>query len=298
MSCASVNRASGTRQLPTPADGWRPIRRLAVADLADCIELTLDRGWLAEELKWRLMLTISEVYGVDDPAGGLAGAVGLTRYGDDLAAVGMLLVATACSRQGLGRRLMRHVLDQAAGAVVCLYATAMGLPLYQQLGFQTVEVATRYTGLVAPGAAAASPRPAGLRAVQAADISSVLAADAAAFGAPRAALLAELAGAADVFLACGDPAAAYGAVWGGDDLKVIGPVVASEAATVPGLLDALVAGRPGPVRIDVSSRHPQVASWARARGLASGVSAALMTYGGPLPGDRSRLYAPANVALG
>jgi len=79
---------------------------------------------------------------------------------------------------------------------------------------------------------------------------------------------------------------------------VIGPVVAGAEGVLPGLLDSLVAGRPGPVRIDVSSRHAELARWAEARGLTTDRQTAVMAYGGELPGERSWLFAPANVALG
>ena len=71
-----------------------PVRRLGPADLPACIALAADRGWPPEENKWGLMFAVSEAYGVDDPAGGLAGTVVLTRHGTGLAAVGMMMVAS------------------------------------------------------------------------------------------------------------------------------------------------------------------------------------------------------------
>ena len=106
-----------------------PIRRLGQADLPGCLALAADRQWAAEERKWSLLLRIGEVYGVDDPAGGLAGTVVLTRYGHRLAAVGMMLVASRHGRRGLGQALMTHAVRAAAGATVFLYATAQGRPL-------------------------------------------------------------------------------------------------------------------------------------------------------------------------
>ena len=82
-----------------------PVRRLTPADLPAIVELAADRDWPPEENKWRLMFAVSEPFGVDDPAGGLAGAVVLTRYGASLAAIGMMLVAARHGRKGLGSRL-------------------------------------------------------------------------------------------------------------------------------------------------------------------------------------------------
>jgi hypothetical protein len=86
-----------------PAAAGLPIRRLSAADLAACVELAADRGWPPERNKWRLLFAVSEAYGIDDPAGGLAAMVVLTRYGRQLAAVGTMVVASRFGRRGLGR---------------------------------------------------------------------------------------------------------------------------------------------------------------------------------------------------
>ena len=144
-----------------------PVRRLNAADLPACLVLAADRNWTREKHKWQLLFEVSDVYGLDDPAGGgLAGAVVLTRYGPDLAAIGMMLVAARYGRRGLGSRLMIHALEQAAGAVVYLTATEFGRPLYQKLGFRAVDVSVTHRGLLragltAAGTAAAGPAAAG-----------------------------------------------------------------------------------------------------------------------------------------
>src|SRR5579871_4928356 len=92
-----------------------PVRRLGPADLRRCTALAVDRGWSPEKPKWSMLLAASEVFGLDAPDGkGLAGAVVLTRWGTDLASVGMMLVAARYGRRGLGRMLMEHLL-RAAG---------------------------------------------------------------------------------------------------------------------------------------------------------------------------------------
>ncbi len=129
-----------------------PIRRLTPDDRERCIALAVDRGWSPESAKWTLLLAASEVFGVDAPDGrGLAGSVTLTRWGPDLAAVGMMLVAARYGRRGLGRALMEHLL-RAAGpdATVTLFATDMGRPLYEQLGFRPVRRNVSFVGRFRP----------------------------------------------------------------------------------------------------------------------------------------------------
>ena len=102
---------------------FSPIRRLGTGDLRHCVALSIDRGWLPERSKWALLLAETEAFGVDAPDGGLAGCVVLARYGPDLASVGMMLVAARYGRRGLGRALMEHLLAEAGGATVTLFAT-------------------------------------------------------------------------------------------------------------------------------------------------------------------------------
>ena len=207
------------------------VRRLTEADLPAITELAADRGWPPELSKWRLMLAVSEAFGVDDPAGGLAGVVVLTRYGAGLAAIGMMLVATRHGRKGLGGQLLRHALDLAGDAVVYLTATSYGRPLYERLGFAAIDTSVTFRGRLpasprlpsgepagaAPGQAApGQPAPGqpgqaapvgsggpvrGLpRRIEAADLVAVQAVDALVFGADRGRVLRELLDFADEFM--------------------------------------------------------------------------------------------------
>src|SRR5579862_2509994 len=138
--------------------GFPPIRRLGPADLKRCVALSLDRGWSPERAKWSLLLAACEVFGVDAPDGrGLAGAVVLTRWAPDYASVGMMLVAARYQRRGLGKALMEHLLAAAGdGAMVTLFATDMGRPLYEKLGFKPVRRNTCFVGRFKPGAGRAA----------------------------------------------------------------------------------------------------------------------------------------------
>jgi GNAT superfamily N-acetyltransferase len=278
-----------------------PIRRLSAADLGACVELAADRGWPPEQNKWRLLFAVGEAYGIDDPAGGLAAMVVLTRYGRQLAAVGTMVVASRFGRRGLGRRLTSYLLEQAGPAVVYLAAntSSYGRPLFQSLGFQSIDTVTRHAGRFAPRPHAALPG--SLRPASMSDREPMAALDQKVFGADRRQLLTQLFGFAERVLVAEDGRGAltgFAAAWRNEDDLVIGPLVAADLAVARTLITAVAAEENGPVRVDIRGGHLELANWAAARGLVPCGSATLMAHGGNLPGERDKLFAPASGATG
>jgi GNAT superfamily N-acetyltransferase len=278
-----------------------PIRRLGLADLAACVELAADRGWPPEQSKLRLLFAVGEAYGIDDPAGGLAAMVVLTRYGRRLAAVGTMLVASRFGHRGLGRRLMTYLLEQAGPAVVYLGAnsSSYGRPLYQSLGFQSIDTVTRHAGRFAPrphAALAGSLRPASTS-----DREPMAALDRKVFGADRSHVLDELFGLAERVLVAEDgrgALAGFAAAWRNEGDLVVGPLVAADLAVARMLVTAVAAEENGSVRVDIRGCHFELANWASERGLVPCGSATLMVHGGNLPGERDKLFAAVSGPTG
>ena len=213
-----------------------PVRRLIAADLPQCSALAVDRDWEPTPDRWRLLYELGEMYGVDDPDGGLAGAVALIRYGPGLASIGKMLVARRHGRQGLGGRLMRHAMDQAGDTVICLLATEYGRPLYERLGFRAIDRSVRYIGsLTASQPDPAKAGQAAPREVSAADLPGIAELDRRSFGADRGALLTALPRLADQFVVSdlvvsdGPAVRGFGAAWRSADTLTIGPVVGRRA---------------------------------------------------------------------
>jgi GNAT superfamily N-acetyltransferase len=270
------------------------IRHLGPADFAACRALTLDREWGPEDAVWRFLLAAVDGFGIDDPAGGLAGCVMVARYGDDVASVGMMLVASRWERQGIGRRLMEQALAFAGDRVVVLYATGLGRPLYEKLGFRAVDEVTRFSGTYTPAAAspAASVRPA-----TADDFAAIVGLDAKIFGADRSGLLARLAEASDPVYVAAD-GSGFALARDERERLVIGPVAAHDEQTACALVDAHARRAPGRVRVDVPPRFATLSAWARERGLEPTVTLPLMVYGGPVRGDRTIPSVIASLSLG
>lgn len=300
--------ATGSGSAAFPA-----IRRLGPGDLQRCAALSADRGWSPERAKWALLLAAAEAFGVDAPDGnGLAGAVVLTRWGPGLASVGMMLVAARYGRRGLGRALMEHLIDAAGGATLILYATDMGRPLYEKLGFRPVRRSVSFAGTFRPGsgppasartAARPAARPAArltVRPATEADMAAVLAVDRAAFGADRGRILARLPGFAErmVVIGGGQRITGYAAAWRSGGQTVAGPVIAPDGEAAKRLIADLAGAARTPVRLDLDPDRPELPGWARARGLEPVSRTAVMARGDlPPRGVPERVFAPISVAL-
>ncbi|MGX1243267.1 GNAT superfamily N-acetyltransferase [Streptomyces pseudovenezuelae] len=286
--------------VPTPSLAALPIRRLTLRDLTACADLSEDRGWPREEHKWGLLLTAGKGYGIDDPAGGLVTACVVTEYGPysepDLGAIGMVLVAERHARQGIGRRLMRHILSAMGATPLTLHATPYGRPLYEELGFKVTGRAEMLRGQFTPG----SPAPTvSTRAAGAEDLSAILRLDEEVLGTDRTHLITRLPAFADQFRVAEENGRiiGYAAAWPNMDTHVVGPLVARDTETAQALLTSLAAGTDRPLRTDIDVRHEELRGWAKERGLASVAFNSVMTYGIPeLPGDWSRRFAPLTVA--
>jgi GNAT superfamily N-acetyltransferase len=273
------------------------LRRLRLDDFPACLDLAVNRGWLPEVARWKILLACGEGWALDDAAGGLAAVVVLTRFPPNVAFIGMMLVREDRSRQGLGRQLMEHVLRQAEPDTVLLYATEMGQPLYERLGFRQVDAVARHLGNW-KAADLATPDS---RTMAAGDLSAVIALDREVLGADRRDLLNAIfcnAARARVVDRNGH-IEAFGIVWQNGERMQVGPLVAPDAESARTLIDDLARDHELPVRIDVAVTQVELIHWLQSRGLVSNRITPLMVLGGKdVPGDRSRLIAVATLATG
>jgi GNAT superfamily N-acetyltransferase len=287
--------------VPTLSD--LPIRLLTPRDLGACADLAEDRGWARDEDRWGLLLAAGTGYGIDDPDGGLVATCVVTCFGPhdepDLAAIGMVLVAARHARRGIGRRLMRHVVDASGDTPLTLHATQVGRPLYEELGFTSIGRAELVRGHFVPDGA---PAPVAIRPGSADDLAAMLRLDAEVFGADRAGVLAHLPDFADLIRLAEDADGhliGFAAAWPSADLHVIGPLVARDTATAKALVAAVAASSDRPLRTDIDDRHAELLAWVKERGLETVRVNTMMTYGIPdLPGDWTRRFAPLTLATG
>ncbi|MCX5398235.1 GNAT family N-acetyltransferase [Streptomyces sp. NBC_00102] len=286
-----------------------PIRHLTRGDLIACADLSEDRGWPRDEHRWGLLLGASTGYGIDDPAGkGLAAACVVTSYQPSHAALGMMLVAERFARQGLGRRLLLHVLAEHGETPLTLFATDQGRPLYEGLGFAVVGSVERSVGRFLPedvpvraSAEAHGSSALTTRRAKARDLPAIMALDVSAFGAERTQMLARLPAFSDHFRVAerAGELVGFAALWPSDGSHVIGPLVAPDSDTAKALVASLASETDLVLRTEIDTRHTELRGWLSERGLAAVSRTAVMTRGcQDVPGDWSHRFAPLTVATG
>ncbi|MFC9702568.1 GNAT family N-acetyltransferase [Streptomyces sp. NPDC056943] len=285
--------------MPPVALAQLPIRRLTADDLLACADLSENRGWLREEHKWGHLLTAGTGYGIDDPSGaGLITCCVVTSYGPGLAAIGMVLVAETYARQGVGRRLMEHVLAEAGDTPITLYATPNGQPLYEQLGF----VETSRAEMVRGRFSFTTPAPdVPVRPATADDLQAILRLDREVFGLDRTHIITRLPAFADHLRVAEEDGeiTGFAAAWPNMDTHVVGPLIAKDPATAQALIASLAAATDRPLRTDIDVRHTELLSWAKENGIDSIFNTSVMVRSLPdLPGDWRRRFAPVTVAAG
>ncbi len=226
----------------------------------------------------------------------------MTEYGPagrpDLGAIGMMLVAERYACQGIGRRLMRHVVSEMGTTPLTLHATPYGRPLYEELGFKVTGRAEMVRGHFTAG----GPEPAvSTRPATAEDLTTILRLDEEVFGTDRTPMLARLPAFADQLRVAEESGRiiGYTAAWPNMDDHVVGPLIARDTQTAKALITSLAARTDRPLRTDIDVRHEDLLAWVKERGLASIAFNSVMTYGiSELPGDWTRRYAPLTVAAG
>lgn len=281
------------------------IRPLGASDLDDCLRLAVRRDWQPEATKWRVTLDVGSGAGIDrDDGAGLAGtviAIGMdAREGSGLGALAMLLIDPDHERRGWGRALTEHALDLLGRRPTLLYATTMGQPLYERLGFVVVEALVKHTAL---RTALHLPSPGrGVRQLQHDDVDAVSALDAEAYGVPRPAVLRAILAVASsaVVIETSDRITGYAIAWPGWDTTTVGPVVAASDEDAASLVAYLAALEPGhPLRVDVPHPRSHLRALLRSWGFVEVQTFPAMLLGArTLPGDRDRLFAISSLSLG
>ena len=143
-------------------------RKLGRADVAEAHRLSLEVGWPHRLEDWRFVQRLGAGHvALED--GAVVGTILTWKHDARNASLGMVIVDPRYQGRGIGKRLMRLALRDVAGRAVMLNATPAGQPLYEKLGFKTVDAVEQHQGIAAPVPAVPLARGERLRPVGASD---------------------------------------------------------------------------------------------------------------------------------
>lgn len=267
------------------------IRNLEQHDIPAALTLCRSAGWNQLHDDWLRMIQ-HEPQGcfaaiLDDQ---LVGTVTTTRYGTELAWIGMMLVHPDARRQGVATHLMQQSLAYLSSKKVrCikLDATPAGLPVYARLGFQAEWQFHRWQRSVAApcekSQVGGNLSPANIQR------------DRRALGADRSPFLTKLSAGSDLY----QHPDGFGMLRQGYLATYLGPLIATTSEAAEQIAEALLGRAEGTVFWDVPHPNQQAVDLAGRLGFAPVRDLTRMWTGQELVcGDLSWQYALSDPATG
>lgn len=275
------------------------LRDFVEGDVAAAQEISAAFGWPHRREDWLFAHQLGAGV-VAEQDGAVIGTAMAWRYGEELASIGLVTVAAAYQKRGLGRAMMQRLLAPLGQRGLVLHATKAGLPLYRELGFRPAGIIRQCEGAAFRGDPVALPPGERLRPLVRSDLGALAALDRTAMGAPREALVAALMREArGVVLDRGGQAIGFAMSRRFGRGHVIGPVVAPDLRCARALVGHCLGSRQGVLlRLDVPEESG-LAPWLEALGFRP-VGAVQAMARGVLPpaGEKARRFALASQALG
>jgi predicted N-acetyltransferase YhbS len=257
----------------------RPMRD---SDLPAALALSQAVRWPHRLEDWQFALRAGTGF-VAEEDGAVVGTGLCWNQGPDHGTLGLIIVSPAHQGKGMGRQLMRLVLERLGERCTLLNATTAGQPLYESLGFRAIGTLHQHQGTLA----ALAP-PAGLRVrpAGAGDVPAIIALANRATGMVRDDLMKQLIGVAEgAVLERGGELAGFSLIRPFGRGHVIGPLVAPDAACAQALVATWCDAYAGAfVRLDVPGTSG-LGEWLAQAGLAQVDTAVIMARNGVPPRD-------------
>jgi len=263
-------------------------------DAPALLDLSESIGWPHVLGDWQTALAASEIFGQRDVDGKVVSSSAVYSFGPQLAALALVLVREEFRRRGLARAAIVRCLEQVPGVPVTLVATEFGQPLYESMGFQTVEQIVR---LVRPEGASFGSR-GGVEAMATSHFSDALELDRLAYAVDRSQVLRARWAQAEGGVMLSDRT---GFAWKTVQRRtlVIGPVIAPDASAAARLVGELTAGFQGRVKVEVPERHAKFMDELKSGGFVIDSTRPLMLKRAKaLPGRRELIFGLASLGYG
>ena len=275
-----------------------PQRRLEAADVPAAQALTAGFGWPHRQQDWAMMQALGD--GVTVSAQGrVLGVAMCWRFGPDWATMGLIAVDAASQGQGIGRQMLRALIDSLGSRSILLHATQAGLRLYAELGWKPAGTTLQHQGTASPMAPMPLPPGTRLRPAGLADLADLASLDHVACGMDRTALLRVLLALPGGVVLDGQRGAeGFALVRAFGRGQLVGPMIAADDAAARAMAAHLLSQRTGQfVRLDVPEESG-LGPWLASLGLEKVGTATRMVHGPDAANGLLHVFGLASQAWG
>jgi GNAT superfamily N-acetyltransferase len=274
------------------------IETLTKTDSRDIVSLSERLGWDYSEEEIDLIIKSGYFFGHRSYQGKVISTAAVFPY-KTIASLGVVMVDPDYRRMGLGTQLVQKCISKVPNIPIMLVATEEGKPLYEKLGFLTVDilnklVATEYKSNLL----FEMDR---LQSITNDDIEEILRLDKEAFGADRSTFLKlRIQQATYRVMLQNQDGKILGFALGVQtpDILVIGPVVAPDQVFAYHLIDYIARKHKGPMRIDIPSEHQRLSNDLLRYGFKIERNPPIMLINGTELPSRKHVFALAAQAYG
>ena len=228
-------------------------RRMDDGDLPAAHALSQALRWPYRLEDWQFLLRLGTGF-VAEQDGAVIGTGLCWKQGERHGTLGAIIVSPQHQGKGIGRQLMKQVMDELGDRCTLLNATVAGQPLYESLGFTPIGTIHQHQGTLLSAPPVVLPAGESLRPIVANDTAKLVALSNRATGMARDELLRQLAG-----VAHGVALEREGELVGFSMMRrfglghAIGPVIAPDSERTAALVTSWTSAYAGAfVRLDVT----------------------------------------------
>lgn len=231
-------------------------------DVIELIKLSASVNWDYDEHEIRTVMSSGKIFGHKNPEGKIVSSAAIISYDTDLASIGMVIVNKEYRGLGLGKEATQKCIDSVSKETsIMLIATEEGKPLYESMGFNTVDSVHKYLAdNYIADAKLLNNSDVNIENFSECDFTEILKLDENAFGDRRSHFLMNRIKQAEKCLVVKDnngTIVGYGLSILGPINLILGPIVAPDFQTASFLIDKLSSKRQGKLRIDVPTGNEE-----------------------------------------